>query len=173
MAFGRRTAAPGVMGTGTAGAPGTGVAGNTGYDTRGAGTTGYGNSAGRTNRVGPTRTKWGRRNAGGAIADNKIAGSSKMKLTDMSAASGRRMAVAGATISEKLAHMRANMGLGLYTVAHPIHPIRRAAAKESAMNQKAAATERKHQKIAHANDIASRKRATVRENRAAQLNTAL
>jgi hypothetical protein len=140
MAFGRRTAAPGVTGTGT------GVAtGNTGYDTgAGAGTTGYGTGAGRTNRVGPTRTKWGRRNAGGAVADNKIAGSSKMKLTDMSAASGRRMAVAGATISEKLAHMRANMGLGLYTVAHPIHPIRRAAAKESAMNQKAAATGEKN-----------------------------
>ncbi|CAM6044772.1 unnamed protein product [Sphagnum compactum] len=168
MAFGRRTAATGVGGS--AAAP----VGATGYGTgvNGPAATGYGTGAG-TGRVGPTRSRWGRRNAGAAVAGNKLAGGPKTKFTDMRAASGRRMSVAGAKISEKLAHLRANMGLALYTVAHPIHPIRRAAAKESAMNTKAAATERKNQKIARANDVAYRKRAMVRENRAARLNQAL
>jgi hypothetical protein len=172
MAFGRRTAATGVGGSAAApvGATGygTGVNGSAATGTR----TGYGTGAG-TGRVGPTRSRWGRRNAGAAVAGNKLAGGPKTKFTDMRAASGRRMSVAGAKISEKLAHLRANMGLALYTVAHPIHPIRRAAAKESAMNTKAAATERKNQKIARANDVAYRKRAVVRENRAARLNAAL
>ncbi|CAK9192784.1 unnamed protein product [Sphagnum jensenii] len=168
MAFGRRTAATGVGGSAApvgATGYGTGVNGS-------AGGTGYGTGAG-TGRVGPTRSRWGRRNAGAAVAGNKLAGGPKTKFTDMRAASGRRMSVAGAKIGEKLAHLRANMGLALYTVAHPIHPIRRAAAKESAVNTKAAATERKNQKIARANDVAYRKRAVVRENRAARLNTAL
>jgi len=156
MAFGRRKTVAGRTGTGY----GTGV--NTTY---GAGTgTGV---AGR-------RRGWGRkRGAGGAIASNKAIGGPATKFTDMRAASGRRMSVAGAKIGEKFAHIGADMKLGFYTISHPVHPLRRAAAKERAVNVKAAATERKRQKVARALDVEMRKRAVVRENRAARLNQAL
>jgi len=114
-----------------------------------------------------------RRGAGSSIAQNKIVGGPKTKLTDMSAASGRRMAVAGAIIGEKFAHFGADIRLGFYTITHPVHPLRRVAAKERAVNVKAAATERKRQKIARASDTEMRKRAQVRESRAARLNAAL
>ena len=81
-----------------------------------------------------------RRGAGSSIAQNKIVGAPKTKLTDMSAASGRRMAVAGAIIGEKFAHFGADIRLGFYTITHPVHPLRRVAAKERAVNVKAAAT---------------------------------
>lgn len=120
MAFGRRTAGTGTMGNGV---------GGTGY---GTGATG----------VGPTRRRgWGRhRNAGGAVAENKLVGGPQTKMTDMRAASGRRMAVAGAVISEKFQRLGADIRLGFYTISHPIHPIRRAAARERTVNIKAAAT---------------------------------
>jgi hypothetical protein len=69
-----------------------------------------------------------------------MVGGPQTKIVDMRAASGRRMAVAGAVISEKFQRMGADIRLGFYTISHPIHPIRRAAAKERAMNIKAAAT---------------------------------
>jgi hypothetical protein len=160
------------MGNGVGGGTGYGTTGTTGYGTGGTGTTGYGTGA---TGVGPTRRRaWGRhRNAGGAVAENKMVGGPQTKIVDMRAASGRRMAVAGAVISEKFQRMGADIRLGFYTISHPIHPIRRAAAKERAMNIKAAATERKRQKIARASDNEMRKRAQVREGRAARLNTAL
>jgi hypothetical protein len=117
--------------------------------------------------------KRSRKNAGGAIAENKIVGGPMTKFTDIRAASGRRMSVFGATIGEKMAHFGANMRLGFYVFLHPLHPIRRVAARESATNKKVAATERKKQKIAHAIDVEYRKRAGVREGRAANLNRAL
>ncbi|KAH9553122.1 hypothetical protein CY35_09G102600 [Sphagnum magellanicum] len=117
--------------------------------------------------------KRSRKNAGGAIAENKIVGGPMTKFTDIRAASGRRMRVFGATVSEKMAYFRADVGLGFYVIAHPLHPIRRVAAKESATNKKVAATERKKQKIARAVDVEYRKRAGVREGRADNLNAAL
>jgi len=163
MAFGRRKTVAGRTGT----AYGTG-AGNT----YGAGTgTGMGTGTGR---VGTGRRGWGRkRGAAGAIAANKTLGGPETKFTDMRAASGRRMSVAGAKIGEKFAHMGASMRLGLYTISHPVHPLRRAAAKERAVNLKAAATERRRQKVARALDVEMRKRATIREARAARLGAAL
>jgi hypothetical protein len=127
------------MGNGVGGGTGYGTTGTTGYGTGGTGTTGYGTGA---TGVGPTRRRaWGRhRNAGGAVAENKMVGGPQTKIVDMRAASGRRMAVAGAVISEKFQRMGADIRLGFYTISHPIHPIRRAAAKERAMNIKAAAT---------------------------------
>lgn len=84
----------------------------------------------------------GRRKRGAAstIASNKVVGGSKLKMADMSAASGRRMAVAGAIIGEKFAYLGANMKLGLYTMSHPLHPLQRVAAKERNVNVKAAAS---------------------------------
>ncbi|KAG0563219.1 hypothetical protein M758_8G012500 [Ceratodon purpureus] len=128
--------------------------------------------------TGPRSRGWrnmgrGRRGAASTIASNKAVGGPKTKLTDMRAASTRRFSVAGATIGEKFARLGADMKLGLYTISHPIHPLRRAAAKERAVNVKAAATERKRQKVARAVDVEMRKRAMVREGRAARLQTAL
>jgi len=161
MAFGRRKTVAGRTGTGY----GNGV-GTTGYGT--------GTGTGAGTGVASRRRGWGRkRSAGGAIASNKALGGPEMKFTDMRAASGRRMSVAGAKIGEKFAHMGADVRLGFYTISHPVHPLRRAAAKERAVNIKAAATERKRQKVARALDVEMRKRANVREARAARLNTAL
>jgi hypothetical protein len=50
------------------------------------------------------------------------------------------MSVAGAVIGEKFARLGADMKLGFYTLSHPVHPLRRAAAKERAVNVKAAAS---------------------------------
>lgn len=112
----------------------------TGYGT-GATRTGYGVGTGTAGTV-RGRNRWGRRRRGAAstIASNKAVGGPKTKLTDMRAASGRRMSIAGATIGEKFAHFGADVKLGFYTIAHPVHPLRRAAAKERAVNVKAAAT---------------------------------
>lgn len=127
MAFGRRKTVAGRTGT-------------TGYGT-GAGTTAYGTGTGTASGVAPRRRGWGRRRgAGGAIASNKALGGPETKFTDMRAASGRRMSVAGAKIGEKFAHLGADVRLGFYTISHPVHPLRRAAAKERAVNIKAAAT---------------------------------
>jgi len=84
----------------------------------------------------------GRRKRGAAttIASNKVFGGSKTRMADMSAASGRRIAIAGAIISEKFTYMGANMKLGFYTISHPLHPLQRVAAKEKNVNVKAAAT---------------------------------
>lgn len=85
--------------------------------------------------VGPRR-----RGAATTIASNKVFGGSKTTMTDMRAASGRRMAVVGATVGEKLARFGADVKLGFYTISHPVHPLRRAAAKERNVNVKAAAS---------------------------------
>lgn len=145
----------------------------TGYGTTGTTGTGYGTTA-----TGPgaaqRRRRWGRkRGAASTIASNKALGGPKTKFTDMRAASGRRMSIAGANIGEKFAHIGANMKVGFYSLMHPAHPLQRAAARERAVNVKAAATERKRQKVARAVDVEMRKRARVREARAARLNTAL
>jgi hypothetical protein len=86
------------------------------------------------------QAKRSRKGAGAAVAENKVFGGPMTKFTDMRAASGRRMRVFGATIGEKMAHFGANMRLGFYVIAHPLHPIRRVAARESATNKKLAAT---------------------------------
>lgn len=117
-----------------------------------------------------------KRGAASTIASNKVFGGSKTKIADMSAASGRRMAVAGAIIGEKFTYLGANMKLGLYTISHPLHPLQRVVAKERNVNVKAAASvvaERKRQKMARAVDVEMRKRAIVRERWAARLQTAL
>ena len=94
--------------------------------------------AGPAAAAGPRRR--GRSGAASTMASNKAIGGPKTKFVDMRAASARRFRVAGAVIGEKFAHLGADMRLGLYTISHPVHPMRRAAAKERADNVKAAAT---------------------------------
>jgi hypothetical protein len=89
----------------------------------------------RSRNVGPRR-----RGAASTIASNKVFGGSKTTMTDMSAASGRKMSVAGAVIGEKFARFGADLKLGFYTISHPVHPLRRAAAREQNINVKAAAS---------------------------------
>lgn len=114
-----------------------------------------------------------RRGAASTVASNKVFGGPKTRMTDMRAASGRRMSVAGAVVGEKFARFGADLRLGFYTISHPVHPLRRAAAKERNVNVKAAASERKRQKVARAVDVEMRKRAVVREKRASRLQAAL
>ncbi|XP_024358467.1 uncharacterized protein [Physcomitrium patens] len=98
------------------------------------------------------------------VAKNKV--SPAVKFTDMRANAGQKLSIAGAKMSEKMTHFRANVMLKLYRLQHPTHPVKRVAAKESILNMKAAATERRRQKVARAIDVAARKRAQARERRA-------
>jgi len=116
----------------------------------------------RTNTVAGGRRQ--NKNAAAGVAKNKV--NPAVKLTDMRAGMGRRMSVAGAVIGEKMTHLRANLSLGFYRIIHPVHPVRRVAAQEATKEMKAAATERKRQKVARASDVASRQRAAARERRA-------
>jgi hypothetical protein len=101
--------------------------------------------AGTTGTVQPRSRGWRnvgyrRRGAASTIATNKVSGGSKTTMTDMRAASGRRMSVAGAVIGEKFARFGADVKLGFYTISHPAHRLRRAAAREQNINVKAAAS---------------------------------
>ena len=80
-----------------------------------------------------------KRGAASTLASNKVMGGFATAMTDRRAASARRMSVAGAVISEKMTRLGADMKLGLYTISHPLHPIRRDVAKEQNVNVKAAA----------------------------------
>ncbi|KAG0554336.1 hypothetical protein M758_12G086200 [Ceratodon purpureus] len=114
-----------------------------------------------------TGTATGRRRrhgAAGAVAKNKV--SPAVRFTDMRANVGAKFSIAGAKVSEKMTYLRANVMLKLYRLQHPTHPVKRVAATESIRNMKAAATERRRQKVARAVDNAARKRAQVRERRA-------
>lgn len=72
------------------------------------------------------------------VAKNKV--SPAVKFTDMRANAGQKLSIAGAKMSEKMTHFRANVMLKLYRLQHPTHPVKRVAAKESILNMKAAAT---------------------------------
>lgn len=112
-----------------------------------------------------TKTATGRKqHAAGAVAKNKV--SPAVKFADMRANTGRKFSIAGAKMSEKMTHLRANIMLKFYRLQHPTHPVKRVAATESVNSMKAAATERRRQKVARATDNAARKRALVRERRA-------
>lgn len=102
--------------------------------------------------------------AGTAVAKTKV--SPAVRFTDMKANAGMRFSVAGAKMSERMTHIRANLMLKLYRLQHPSHPVKRVAATETIKELKAAATERRRQKVARAADNAARKRAMARERRA-------
>ena len=90
----------------------------------------------------PAGTK-GRKNknphAATGLVKNK-ATSPAVRLTDMKASAGQSMSIAGAKISERLMHFRADLALGFYKIRHPVHPVRRVAAVEATKELKAAAT---------------------------------
>lgn len=73
------------------------------------------------------------------LVKNK-ATSPAVRLTDMKASAGQSMSIAGAKISERLMHFRADLALGFYKIRHPVHPVRRVAAVEATKELKAAAT---------------------------------
>lgn len=113
-----------------------------------------------------------RSSGGAALVKNKLKAPG-LKMTDWRARSGERWSVAAAKMQEKMTHFGASMKLGLYTATHPVHPLRREAAKQAMLNKKAAATERKVQKISAAQGRAAAKRAKAREARVAALNQAV
>jgi len=106
----------------------------------------------------------GKKHTGTAVAKTKV--SPAVRFTDVKANAGQRFSVAGAKMSERMTHIRANLMLKLYRFQHPAHPVKRVAATETIKEMKAAATERRRQKVARAADNAARKRAVVRERRA-------
>ncbi|KAI5055806.1 hypothetical protein GOP47_0029327 [Adiantum capillus-veneris] len=93
-----------------------------------------------------------------------------VKFADWRANSGERMAIMRAKVAEKAAYARASMRATFIRIRHPVHPVRRVAAKEAARETKAAATERRRQAEARARTISSQKKALVRERRAKELN---
>lgn len=73
--------------------------------------------------------------------NNKLVTSSPEKFGAMGVTTGKKMTMISALLGEKLAHLRADLQLGLYRLAHPVHPqIRRVAAQESNIAQKSVAT---------------------------------
>jgi hypothetical protein len=85
------------------------------------------------------RTGRKKSSASGALVKNKLSGPG-MKIVEWRAKSGERWSAGAAIFQEKFAHWGASMKLGAFTVTHPVHPLRREAAKQSMLNKKAAAT---------------------------------
>lgn len=118
------------------------------------------------------RTKKKKSTGTSAILKNKLR-TPGMKVTEWRSKSGERWSVAAANVQEKMTHWSASMKLGFFTATHPVHPLRREAAKQAMLNKKIAATERKVQKVSAAHSRAAAKRARARETRVAQLNQAV
>lgn len=73
--------------------------------------------------------------------------------------SGKKMSMASAHLWEKLAHLKADISLGLYRLAHPKLPKEdHEVAQESNIVQKSVATERRRQQEAKARAIAQEKK---------------
>lgn len=81
--------------------------------------------------------------------------------------SGKKVTMASALLGEKLAHLRADIRLGLYKLSHPALPKEgREAAQESNIVQKSVATERRRQQEARARAIANEKKLAKRKAQA-------
>ncbi|KAG0581722.1 hypothetical protein M758_3G000900 [Ceratodon purpureus] len=81
--------------------------------------------------------------------------------------SGKKMTMASALLGEKLAHLRADLRLGLYRLSHPSLPKEdREAAEESTIVQKSVATEKRRQQEAKARAIANEKKLAKRKSQA-------
>jgi hypothetical protein len=84
-----------------------------------------------------------------------------------SGSSGKKVAMASALVAEKMAHLRADIRLGLYKLSHPSLPKEdHAAAQESNIVQKSVATERRRQQEAKARAIANEKKLAKRKAQA-------
>lgn len=70
-----------------------------------------------------------------ALAKNEMKGPG-MKMVEWRAKSGERWGVARAKVQEKFSRLGASMSYGMFTCTHPIHPIRRKAAKEASTQKK-------------------------------------
>eukprot|EP00249_Psilotum_nudum_P032233 c47509_g1_i1 orf=246-611(+) len=101
---------------------------------------------------------------------NKSGTSPAVKFVDFRATGGKKLAVAGALLGEKLAHIQASLRVALVKLRHPVHPVHRVAATEVARETRAAATERRKQAVAQAQNVAAQKKARARERRARELS---
>ncbi|BBN10779.1 hypothetical protein MPTK1_5g06370 [Marchantia polymorpha subsp. ruderalis] len=121
-----------------------------------------------------TGRRFGRKKKSGtsALVHNKM-NEPGMKMVEMRTRSNERWGIMRAKISEKFSHWGAAMSLGCFTATHPVHPMRRQAAKELMVHKKQAATERRVQKEGAVHSIAAAKRARAREARVKQLNEAV
>lgn len=118
--------------------------------------------------------RWGRKSASGpgALAKNE-AKKPQTKFVEMRANSGERWGVARAKMNEKFRKWGASMSYGAYAITHPVHPVRRRAAKDAEIQKKALATERRKQEEAAVHSNAAAKRAAAHEARIATLNQAV
>jgi len=105
-------------------------------------------------------------------SNNKLVTSSPEKFGTMGVTTGKKMTMISALLGEKLAHLRADLQLGLYRLAHPVHPqIRRIAAQESNIAQKSVATEKRRQLEAKARALANQKRMCMRDAQRARASS--
>lgn len=121
-----------------------------------------------------TGRRFGRKKGSGAsaLAKNE-AKKPATKMTEWRSKSSERWGVARAKMQEKVSRLGASMSYGAFSCTHPLHPIRRKAAKEAEGQKKALAKERRVQQEAAARSNAAAKRAGARESRIATLNQAV
>jgi uncharacterized protein (DUF39 family) len=80
---------------------------------------------------------------------------------------GKKITMTSARVAERLAHLRADIRLGLYRLSHPsLAKEEREAAQESNIVQKSVATERRRQQEAKIRAIANEKKLAKRRSHA-------
>lgn len=93
-----------------------------------------------TTATGTTGTGGGRfgrkKNSAPAVLAKNEAKKPATKYAEWRSKSGERWGVARAKLQEKFSRMGATMSYGAFAVSHPIHPIRRKAAKEAEVQKK-------------------------------------
>jgi hypothetical protein len=107
-----------------------------------------------------------------ALAKNKMKAPG-MKVAEWRASSNERWGVARAKMQEKFSRMGASMSYRVFSVTHPLHPVRRRAAEDAAKEKKALAHDVRLQKEAAVHSAAAAKRARAHESRVATLNEAV
>ncbi|KAL3682132.1 hypothetical protein R1sor_000154 [Riccia sorocarpa] len=129
-------------------------------------------SSGTTKTANGKRVKKSRPSGTRVLVGNKMK-EPGLRMVEWRARSGERWAIARARMQEKFAHWGASMKLGIYTATHPVHPMRREAAKQAMKHKKVAATEKRMAREAAAHSMAAAKRARAREARVNELNKAV
>ncbi|CAM6094987.1 unnamed protein product [Calypogeia fissa] len=134
------------------------------------------NTAGTTTAPATGGRRFGRRKATSsgpsALVKNELK-KPATKMTEWRTKSGERWGVARARIQESVSRLGASMSYRAFSCTHPLHPIRRRAAKDAEAQKKDLAKERRVQQEAAVHSNAAGKRAQAHESRIATLNQAV
>lgn len=137
----------------------------------------YATTGTTTAPAGTTTTSGGRfgrkKKSGTAALAKNEAGKPATKYAEWRSKSGERWGVARAKLQERFSRMGADVSYGAFAITHPIHPVRRKAAKDAKVQKKALASERRQQQEAMVHSNAAAKRARAHEARVANLNQAV